>query len=224
MSLSVLFEDNHLLVVNKSSGTLVHGDKTKDEALDFMAKQYLKVKYHKPGNVFIGVCHRLDRPVSGAVILARTSKALARLNRQFRNQDVEKVYLAVSDRPPTMNSGVVKHYLIKDESKNMVKMVNEQLPGAKMAITSYKLLSEVRGRFLVLLAPQTGRPHQLRMAMKTIGAPILGDLKYGGLKISDRRRILLHCHQITIDHPTRNRSVTFEAPIPSSELWDNFRS
>ena len=224
MDVSVLFEDNHLLVLNKPAGVLVHGDKTGDQGLDQWAKQYLKKKYHKPGNVFLGVCHRLDRPVSGVLIFARTSKALARLNEQFRDQKVTKTYLAISHQSTKYRTNSVRQYLHKNIHKNIVHHVSKWHKDGKLALTQYELIHSVQDYFLYDLRPETGRPHQLRVALASEGAPILGDLKYGGAKIDDSRRILLHGWSLTFLHPTKRIETTIKAPLPDHPIWNLFRS
>ena len=222
MRLEILYEDNHLLALNKPAGQLVHGDKTGDLALDTKAKSYLKAKYNKPGNVFIGVCHRLDRPVSGVLLFSRTSKALPRLNLLFQQQKVKKTYWAVSDRLTKSHSGIVAHHLMKDRARNAVKVVDAKRSGAKQAITHYSLQASLHHRFLYQLHPQTGRSHQIRMAMRSLDCPILGDVKYGGRSINDPSCILLHCRSMIFTHPVRKDEVEIIAPLPQHTEWQIF--
>ncbi len=222
MCFEILFEDNHLLVLNKPAGTLVHGDKTGDPSLVDWSKRYLKEKYSKPGNVFIGSCHRLDRPVSGVLLLARTSKALRRMNDQFRDQEVKKTYWAISDSMASATTGIVEHHLWKNSRRNEVQVVRPDKRGAKLAISQYILLAEQQGRYLWQLQPKTGRSHQLRVAMKVLSVPILGDVKYGGTRINDARRVLLHCRELIFQHPVRKEPCQIVAPLPNNEIWQLF--
>jgi len=214
----VLFEDNHLLVVNKSAGQLVHGDQTGDPTLLDHCKAYIKESYNKPGNVFLQPCHRLDRPVSGVLIFARTSKAIDRMNALFRTQQVEKFYWAMSDRMPDEVEGEVSDILLlKDRKKNVVKIVEDH-PDAQLASTSYRLLAELAQKYLWELKPVTGRSHQLRVTMKHLGMPIIGDLKYGhkeGLGSS----IALHCRQMTFVHPVRKTEIEVKCQPPEEYPW-----
>lgn len=216
-----LYEDNHLLAINKPAGMLSQGDKSEDIPLVELAKEYIKLKYQKPGNVFLGLCHRLDRPVSGVLLLARTSKALERINRMFQQGLIQKKYLAISHRTPVKASGRVEQYLEKDTKKNIVSPLERPSSGAKKAITDYRVLSTFDNFTLVELQPQTGRSHQLRVAMQTLRAPILGDIKYGG-KTFDPSSICLHCLTMEFTHPVAKESIKITAPVPDAEPWVYF--
>jgi len=212
----ILHEDNHLLVVAKPAGLLVQGDATGDPCLLDHARSYLAARYDKPGRVFIAAAHRLDRPVSGVVVLARTSKAAGRLSDAFRTRRVEKEYVAVVQGRPDADSGEVQNWLLKDARANRVTAVPEGTVGAKQARTRYTLLSEAGHRSLVSVEPITGRSHQLRVHLAGLGCPVVGDLRYGegpGLGAG----ILLHCRRITLPHPIGGAASTFEAPLPA--LW-----
>ena len=222
MAVDVLFEDNHLLILNKPAGILVHGDQTGDETLVDLARSYLKDKYHKPGAVFLGVPHRLDRPVSGVLILARTSKSLSRLNRMFRAQKVSKLYLAITDCTPRQHELTMNQWLLKDRRRNVVRSVKAKQGESKLATTQMQVL-QVRGAlFLWQLQPLTGRSHQLRVAMQSNRAPILGDVKYDGTKFHDPRRICLHCYEMRFAHPVRREPLVIRASLPNFPEWQSF--
>lgn len=224
----VLWEDNHLLGVEKPAGWLVQGDQTGDLTLSDWAKEYIKVRYKKPGDVFLGVIHRLDRPVSGVVVFARTSKALTRMNQLFKDRQVEKTYMClVTDRPDPI-SGSLTHYIAKDRSRNKSKAY-EQLSnrakeaGAKAASLDYELIGEMNARYLIKISPHTGRPHQIRVQMAELGCPILGDTKYGSdLAISDGS-IFLHAQQLAFVHPVKKEPVRIVAYLPHNQEWNQFR-
>lgn len=215
----VIFEDNHLLALNKPAGWLVQGDKTGDETLTDWGKQYLKVKYDKPGAVYLNPAHRIDRPVSGAVLFGRTDKALGRLTIMFRDKKVEKTYLALVLKAPERPEGVLKHFLLKDEQKNIVEVL--RLPGgaAKESITRYKLLKKVGSLFLLEVEPITGRPHQIRAQLAAIGCSILGDLKYGAPEPLPDASIGLHCRSMALIHPVRQEPIRIEAALPDTDWW-----
>lgn len=215
-----LYEDNHLLVMNKPAGVLSQGDKTGDASAVEIARKYVKNKYNKPGNVFLGLCHRLDRPVSGVLILARTSKALSRMNELFRKNEVQKVYWAVSHRGPKgkKREGKLSQWLVKDRRKNLVKSVSKITGGAKNAVTDWRVGRQAHGTTLLTLRPTTGRSHQLRVLMQTLGCPIIGDLKYGGQPLN-RHSIALHCLEIRFSHPVTKEHMILKAPLPEGEPW-----
>ncbi len=216
-----VYEDNHLLAINKPAGWLVQGDKTGDPALIDLAKEHLKEKYQKPGNVYLGLCHRLDRPVSGVLLLAKTSKVLPRLNKLFLQHRIQKKYLAITDRAPKLRLGIVQHFLLKDRSVNKVTIVKEDKKGAKEATTAYRILDETQGLYLWELAPTTGRSHQLRVALQSLGCPIIGDLKYGGAHL-DKKSIALHCQSLSFVHPVKRKDLQISASVPSKHHWDLF--
>lgn len=216
-----LYEDNHLLAINKPAGLLSQGDKTGDSAAVDLAKNYIKEKYQKPGNVFLGLCHRLDRPVSGVLLFARTSKALERINKMFQEGAIEKTYWAVSHRSPKQQSGRMEQLLYKDAKKNQVSVVDHPGKEVKKAITEYRRLQTYDSYTLVELHPLTGRSHQLRVAMQSLRAPILGDIKYGG-KTFDPASICLHCRKMEFEHPVTKELIKIVAPPPDAEPWVYF--
>jgi len=220
--LDILYEDNHLLVVNKSAGVLVQGDKTGDEPLVETGKQYLKIKYNKPGAVFLGVVHRLDRPVSGITVLARTSKALSRMNRLFQSREVAKKYWAVTYAAPLMPEGKLVHWLKKDSRRNVTQAFEQEKPDAKRAELDYSLLSHKDDAYLLEVSPLTGRPHQIRVQLAAMGCPIAGDLKYGFPSPHTDQNISLHAHSLRFVHPVRKEPLEITAPLPDKSYWLNF--
>lgn len=218
-SLEVLYEDNHLLVVNKPAGLLAQGDQTGDPPLADVAARYLKEKYNKPGAAFVGVVHRLDRPVSGVVVLARTSKALSRMNRLFGMRETTKTYLAITPRRPDADEARLVHWLKKDEARNKVSVHKYAIPGATQAELTYRVLRKVSNGWLIQINPLTGRPHQIRAQLSSIGAPIIGDIKYGGPPASDYHGIYLHAWKLAFTHPVRKEPMSFTAPLPAQGLW-----
>jgi 23S rRNA pseudouridine1911/1915/1917 synthase len=219
----VIFEDNHLLVVNKPAGMLVQGDYTGDEPLAEIGKRWLKEKYNKPGNVFLGVAHRIDRPVSGVVVMAKTSKALERLNESFREKRVEKVYWAVVKNAPPDQSGTIIHYLQKNQQTNTSKAFTKARSDAKLSELSYKVIGRSKEYYLLEVRPVTGRHHQIRVQLSSIGCTIKGDVKYGFARANDDRSIHLHARSITLPHPVSKEAVTFTADPPLHDnLWKTF--
>ena len=224
MSLSVLFEDNHVLVVNKPAGLLVHGDETGDTTLADLAKEYIKQKYNKPGNVFVGVVHRLDRPVSGVVLLAKTSKALGRLNELFKSRKTQKTYWAVVQQKPQAEQGTLVHWLVKDSSRNVTKAFARENNSGLRSELHYKLLSANKGKYLLEVNPITGRPHQIRVQLASMKCPIVGDLKYGAAAPLPDKSIALHARQLQFEHPTLKKPITVSAPLPHNPVWQAFTS
>jgi 23S rRNA pseudouridine1911/1915/1917 synthase len=224
MALEILYEDNHVIVVNKKSSDIVQGDKTGDATLPDAIKSYLKEKYNKPGNVFCGVVHRLDRPTSGAVIFARTSKALERLNKQFREKETDKVYWAIVDKKPESRTGKLVHFLRKNENQNKSYVTNESSAGAKQAVLNYTYLRSSDKFHLLEIALETGRHHQIRVQLATINCHIKGDLKYGAKRSNEDGSICLHARKISFNHPTTNQFIEVIAPLPSDTLWQFFES
>ncbi|MBJ6117038.1 RluA family pseudouridine synthase [Pontibacter sp. BT310] len=220
--LDVLFEDNHVLVVNKPAGLLVHGDETGDITLADLAKEYIKEKYGKPGNVFIGVVHRLDRPVSGVVLMAKTSKALARLNELFRSKKTRKIYWAIVLNRPQQESGTLVHWLVKDSSKNVTKAFAKENAAGQRSELNYKLLGDHQGKYLLEVNPITGRPHQIRVQLASMRCPIVGDLKYGAAQPLPDKSIALHARQLEFEHPTLKTTITVSAPLPATATWKPF--
>jgi 23S rRNA pseudouridine1911/1915/1917 synthase len=217
--IDVLFEDNHCLVLNKPAGLLAQGDATGEPTILDQARAYLKDRYAKPGNVFIGLVHRLDRPVSGVVLLARTSKAAARLSEQFRTGAVEKVYWAVVEGTCPVDEGVWNDTLWKDERSNRVAVVDRETPGGRDAQLAFRVLRREPRRSVLELRPMTGRSHQLRVQLASRGLPIIGDRKYGAsstlLALDGLPRIALHAHRLTFRHPTRAEAISVDAPVPA---------
>lgn len=223
LELKVLYEDNHLLVLNKPAGLLVQGDKTGDIPLVEHAKSYIGQKYKKPGAVFLGVVHRLDRPVSGVVIFARTSKALERMNTLFRDKKTKKTYWALVSNKPKIAEGTLVHWLVKDELKNKTTAYKSEHPDGQRSELSYRLITEVYGNFLVEVKPVTGRPHQIRVQLATMGCPILGDVKYGSKIPSNDGSIALHAYQLEFIHPVKNEPLAILAPLPENEWWNDIQ-
>lgn len=220
---SVVYEDNHLLVVNKAAGLLVQGDETGDKPLVELGKDYIKQKYNKPGAVFLGVVHRLDRPVSGIVVLARTSKALERMNALFREKETKKTYYAVVKGTPPQPEATLVHWLLKDEKKNKTTAFNHEHPDASRSELSYRLLMQQQGHSLLEVNPITGRPHQIRVQLASMRCPIKGDLKYGYPDPNVDGSICLHARRLSFEHPVKKEKMTFEAPIPNTSDWSSFQ-
>lgn len=223
MEPSIIFEDNHLLVLNKPAGWLVQADRTGDLTLTDWGKTYLKEKYAKPGAVYLHPAHRIDRPVSGAVLFGRTDKALGRLTTLFREKKIEKTYFALTLNAPGAESGELRHYLLKDEKRNTVVVYNKPHGDAKESITRYDTLEKIGNLYLLKVEPLTGRPHQIRAQLNAIGCPILGDLKYGASEALPDASIGLHCRNMTFIHPVRLEKVSFEADLPEKEWWTKVR-
>lgn len=221
-NLAVLYEDNHIIIVNKHSSDLVQGDGTGDEPLDDIVRSYIKEKYNKQGDVFLGVVHRLDRPVSGCVVYARTSKALTRLSELFRTREVKKTYWAiVSDRPPA-EEGNLSHWLKKNEAQNKSYVYATEVKGSKLAELSYRVLARSEKYYLVEVDLRTGRHHQIRAQLAAAGCPIKGDLKYGSKRSNQGGGISLHSRRISFVHPVKNEEIKIEAPLPDDRVWKLF--
>jgi len=220
--MTVLYEDNHLIVVNKTCSEIVHGDKTGDTPLSEIIKQWLKEKYNKPGNVFAGVIHRLDRPVSGLVVFAKTGKALERMNDLFRRGEVKKTYWAiVKVRPPQTEAELV-HYLVRNEKQNKSYAYDNEKQGSQKAILSYKLIAQSEKYFLLEIDLKTGRHHQIRCQLAKIGCPVKGDLKYGFDRSNKDGGISLHSRKISFIHPVSKEPLSITAPVPEEKLWKEF--
>lgn len=219
----VLYEDNHLLILNKKAGVLVQGDVTGDEPLVEMAKRYIGAKYNKPGKVFMGVVHRLDRPVSGVIVFARTSKALERMNALFREKETSKTYYAITSQKPPYESGTLEHWLQKDEQKNKTTAYPRETDGALRSKLSFNTIGTKQNLYLLEVKPVTGRPHQIRVQLATIGCPIKGDLKYGDRDANPDGSICLHARQLEFIHPVRKVSLLVVAPLPDIYPWTIFQ-
>ena len=219
IEMTVVYEDNHIIIVNKTASEIVQGDKTGDTPLSETVKQYLKEKYNKPGNVFIGVTHRLDRPVSGLVVLAKTSKALARLNEMFRTGKVEKTYWAITKNLPPAEEGTLTHYLTRNEKQNKSYAYDTEKPGSKLAVLHYRLRARSDNYCLLEVDLKTGRHHQIRCQLARIGCPIKGDLKYGFPRSNPDGSISLHARRVKFVHPVSGKLIDVVAPVPDDNLW-----
>lgn len=222
--MTVLYEDNHLIIVNKAPGEIVQGDKTGDEPLSETVKTYLKEKYQKPGNVFCGVTHRLDRPTSGVVVFAKTSKSLTRLNEMFRMGEVKKTYWAIVKKRPPMEEGTLVHYLIKNEKTNKSSAFDTEKPNTKKAVLHYRLIAISTNFFLLEIDLETGRHHQIRCQLAKIGSPLKGDLKYGAERSNSDGSISLHARSISFIHPVSKEPIFITAPVPEDTLWCTFEA
>lgn len=222
MQPEVIYEDNHIIAVNKRSSDIVQGDKTGDTPLSEFVKQYIKKKYNKPGEVFIGTVHRIDRPVSGIVLFAKTSKALARLNQMFQTKEIHKTYWAIVKNKPPQDSGNLVHYLKKNEAKNTSKAFPAETVGALRSELNYRIIARSDTYFLLEIQPLTGRHHQIRVQLAAIGSPIKGDLKYGFDRSNKDASIHLHARNIEFIHPVKKEPVMITAPVPDEQLWKVF--
>ena len=220
--MTVVYEDNHIIVVNKTASEIVQGDKTGDTPLSETVKEYLKVKYNKPGNVFIGVTHRLDRPVSGLVVFAKTSKALSRLNDMFRLGEVKKTYWAIVKERPKELEGELIHWMVRNEKQNKSYAYDTEKPNSKKAILRYKLIGHSQNYHLLEVDLQTGRHHQIRCQLAKMGCPIKGDLKYGSPRSNPDGSICLHARRVRFIHPVSKEMIDLTAPLPAGNLWNGF--
>ncbi|WP_448520521.1 RluA family pseudouridine synthase [Rhodoflexus sp.] len=223
-SFTIIYEDNHLLVVNKQSGIPSQGDLTGDLAITDYAKEYFRKKYNKPGNIFCGLVHRLDRPVSGVMILAKTSKALARMNEIFRSRQVQKTYLAISSRKPETDSGKLVHWLTKNPKTNISRAHVQEVKNSDRAELDYRLAAVIGDKSLIEVKPLTGRGHQIRVQLAAMGCPIWGDAKYGSKVQDSPGTICLHAYSISFEHPIQKMPITFTAPPPfERRIWKIFQ-
>lgn len=221
-NIRVLYEDNHLIAVNKTCSDLVQGDKTGDEPLPERVKAYLKEKYNKPGNVFCGVTHRLDRPTSGVVLFAKTGKALARMNEMFQKHEVKKTYWALVKNPPQESEARLEHYLIRNEKQNKSYAYDAEKRGTKKAVLTYKTIAQSDNYSLLEINLETGRHHQIRCQLAKIGCPVKGDLKYGFSRSNPDGGISLHARKVEFIHPVTKLPIEIVAPVPQDSLWQFF--
>ena len=221
--MEVIYEDNHIIIVNKQSGEIVQGDKTGDRPLSDIVKDYIKEHYAKPGAVFLGVVHRLDRPVSGLVVFARTSKALARLNKMFAEGEVHKTYWAIVKNTPREPEGTLTHWLVRNEKQNKSYAYDTKKPNAKKAILKYRVIGHSDNYTLLEIQLMTGRHHQIRCQLAAIGSPIKGDLKYGAPRSNPDGSISLMARRVEFIHPVSKEPIVAEAPLPDDTLWQSFR-
>lgn len=220
--MTVVYEDNHLIIVSKSSGEIVQGDKTGDVPLSETVKQYIKEAYAKPGNVFLGVVHRLDRPVSGLVLFARTSKALPRLNTMFASGDIHKTYWAIVKNQPPKDEDTLTHWIVRNEKQNKSYANDREVPHSKKAVLDYKVIARSDNYYLVEVNLHTGRHHQIRCQLAKIGCPIKGDLKYGSQRSNADGSISLLSRKMEFTHPVSKKEISVEAPLPKDNLWRSF--
>lgn len=220
--MNVLYEDNHIIIINKAAGEIVQGDKTGDKSLCDKMKEFLKEKYAKPGNVFVGLPHRLDRPVSGVVVLAKTSKALERLNNMFRDGDVKKIYWAITKEKPLKPEGEINSWILRNEKMNKSFSYPKEVKGAKQALLYYRHISQSQNYNLIEVELKTGRHHQIRCQLSSIGCPIKGDLKYGAKRSNPDGSISLHARYIEFTHPVSKELIQVTAPVPNDKLWQSF--
>lgn len=220
-NLVVLHEDNHIIVVNKRVGDIVQGDKTGDETLSEVVKAFIKEKYNKPGEVYLGVVHRLDRPTTGIVVFAKTSKALTRLNEMFKNRDTKKTYWAIVKNAPQEREAVLEHYLKRNSKNNTSKAHTKEVPESKLARLDYKIIHELTNYSVLEINLHTGRHHQIRAQLAAIGSPIKGDLKYGFNRSNPDGGINLHARKLEFIHPVSKEVISILAPLPDEATWNN---
>lgn len=220
--LAILYEDNHLIAINKQASDIVQGDKTGDETLPDRIKVYLKETYQKPGNVFCGVIHRLDRPTSGVVLFARTSKGLERMNKQFREKEPSKTYWVITECKPKEDRGTLLHFLKKNEKQNKSYVYTQPSQGAKEAVLHYTLLASSDHYHLLEVELETGRHHQIRTQLAAIGCVVKGDVKYGAKRPNKDGSIGLHARKLTFNHPVTSENIVIVAPVPDDALWKYF--
>jgi len=222
-NLQVLYEDNHIIVVNKRVGDIVQGDKTGDKPLSEIVKEYIKIKYDKPGEVYLGVVHRLDRPTTGIVVFAKTSKALARLNEMFKNRKTQKTYWAVVKNVPEPQEATLQHYLKRNSQNNTSKAYKKEVPESKLAMLDYKVIYQLTNYSVLEINLYTGRHHQIRAQLTAIGCPIKGDLKYGFNRSNPDGGIHLHARKLEFIHPVAKTELSITAPLPDEATWNNLK-
>ena len=219
-NLQILHEDNHIIAINKRVGDIVQGDKTGDKPLSDIVKEYIKEKYNKPGEVFLGVVHRLDRPTTGIVVFARTSKALSRMNELFSNRETQKTYWAIVKNKPVKSVDKLVHYLKRNEKNNTSKAHIKEVPESKLASLDYKIIKELNNYFALEINLHTGRHHQIRAQLAAIGCPIKGDLKYGFDRSNPDGGIYLHARKLVFTHPVTKENIEINAPVPNDVIWN----
>lgn len=219
----ILYEDNHLIAVNKRSSDLSQGDKSGDISLDSEVKKYLAIKYNKPGEVFLGIVHRLDRPASGVLLYARTSKALSRMNEMFRSLSVKKTYLAIVRERPPEDMATITHFLKRNEKQNKTYVYDEEVEGSKKASLTYRIAGRSDRYYLLEIQLHTGRHHQIRAQLAAIGCPVKGDLKYGYSRSNQDGSVSLMARQLEFIHPVKNEKIVITAPLPEGDLWSKFK-
>ena len=222
--IEILYEDNHIIAVNKKASDLSQGDKTGDPSIDTEIKKYIAEKYKKPGAVFLGVVHRLDRPVAGVILYARTSKALARLNEMFRTKEVRKTYLAIVKERPPEEEGTIKQFLKKIEKQNKTYVYDKEVSGSKEGSLSYRILGRSEKYYLLEIHLHSGRHHQIRAQLASVGCPIKGDLKYGYSRSNDDGSISLLARKLQFIHPVSKKEIIITAPVPDNDVWQFFRN
>jgi len=220
--IEIIFEDNHLIAVNKKVSDIVVSDKTGDPTLEDEVKHYIKEKYHKPGEVYLGTVHRIDRPVSGAVLFARTGKALVRLNSMLKNQEITRIYLAIVKNKPTEDEGTLVHYLTRNHENNRSFVNDREVSSSKKAVLNYRLTCKSDNYYFLEIELITGRHHQIRAQLAAIGCPVKGDLKYGYERSNPDGGISLHSRSIILKHPVRKEEIIIVAPVPADELWKHY--
>ena len=218
-NLQILHEDNHIIAINKRVGDIVQGDKTGDKPLSDVVKEYIKEKYNKPGEVYLGVVHRLDRPTTGIVVFAKTSKALTRLNDLFKNRETQKTYWAIVNNKPELSEGELKHFIVRNEKNNTSKAHVKEVPNSKIASLDYKIIATLNNYFALEINLHTGRHHQIRSQLAAIGSPIKGDLKYGFDRSNPDGGIHLHARKLSFVHPVSKEEISIIAPVPDAVLW-----
>ena len=219
-NLQILFEDNHIIIVNKRAGDITQGDKTGDKPLSDVVKEYIKVKYNKPGNIYLGVVHRLDRPTSGVIIFAKTSKSLERLNKMLREKEIQKTYWAVVKLPPKEIRKTLIDFLKKNPKNNKSSVYKKEIDGSKRAVLHYQVIKKLDNYTLLEIGLETGRHHQIRAQLSAIGSPIKGDLKYGFERSNKDGSIYLHARKIEFIHPVRKEMICITAPTPNEVIWN----
>ena len=223
IDLQILYEDNHLIAVNKPAGMLSQGDVTGDVSIDSLTKLYLKKKYNKPGNVYCSLIHRLDRPTSGVLLMARTTKAMQRMSAIFKNREIKKVYWALTKNRPRITKNTLEHRLLRNNKKNITRIVKKYHEDAKKAILEYEMKQAFKNKTLIEVHPKTGRQHQIRVQLAFIGCPIIGDLKYGYPTANHDLSICLHARSLEFIHPVKKENIRLTAAVPSNDLWEEFK-